>query len=94
MSHEIALKMAVLRHRHIEILNVAGPRESKELSVYEWTLTMLRFFLNQAVSGAGSHPMAASPVDLRGCSTSNLLSGYLDAALRVAFQQRSRRRER
>jgi Circularly permutated YpsA SLOG family len=29
----------------IEILNVAGPRESKETGVYEWTLTMLRFFL-------------------------------------------------
>jgi hypothetical protein len=31
----------------IEILNVAGPRESKEPGVYEWTLTMLRF-LNRA----------------------------------------------
>jgi hypothetical protein len=29
----------------IEILNVAGRRESKEPGVYEWTLTMLRFFL-------------------------------------------------
>jgi hypothetical protein len=38
----------------IETLNVAGPRESKEPGVYEWTLTMLRFFLNRAVSGAGS----------------------------------------
>jgi hypothetical protein len=28
----------------IEVLNVAGPRESKELGVCEWTLTMLRFF--------------------------------------------------
>jgi Circularly permutated YpsA SLOG family len=27
----------------IEILNVAGPRESKEPGIYEWTLTMLRF---------------------------------------------------
>jgi len=35
----------------IEVLNVAGPRESKEPGVYEWTLTMLRFFLNRAVSG-------------------------------------------
>jgi hypothetical protein len=26
----------------IEILNVAGPRESKEHGVYDWTLTMLR----------------------------------------------------
>ena len=31
----------------IEILNVAGPRESKEPGVYEWTLTILRF-LNRA----------------------------------------------
>jgi hypothetical protein len=38
----------------IEILNVAGPRESKEPGVYEWTLTMLRCFLNRAVFGAGS----------------------------------------
>ena len=38
----------------IEVLNVAGPRESKEPGVYEWTLTMLRFFLNRAASGAGS----------------------------------------
>jgi hypothetical protein len=37
----------------IEILNVAGPRESKEPGVYEWT-TMLRFSLNRAASGAGS----------------------------------------
>jgi hypothetical protein len=33
----------------IEILNVAGPRESKEPGVYEWTLTMLRLFFNRAV---------------------------------------------
>jgi hypothetical protein len=32
----------------IEILNVAGPRESKEPGVYEWTLTLLRLFLNRA----------------------------------------------
>ena len=38
----------------IEILNVAGPRESKEPGVYEWTLTILRFSLNRAVSGTGS----------------------------------------
>jgi hypothetical protein len=36
-----------------EILNVAGPRESKDPGVYDWTLTMLRF-LNRAVSGTGS----------------------------------------
>src|SRR6202035_4952962 len=33
----------------IEILNVAGPRESKEPGVYEWTLTMLRLFLSRLV---------------------------------------------
>jgi hypothetical protein len=38
----------------IEILSVAGPRESKEPGVYAWTLTMLRCFLNRAVFGAGS----------------------------------------
>jgi len=32
----------------IEILNVAGPRESKEPGVYEWTLTLLRLFLKRA----------------------------------------------
>src|SRR3984893_5365907 len=31
----------------IEILNVAGPRESKEPGVYEWALTLLRLFLNR-----------------------------------------------
>jgi hypothetical protein len=39
--------------KKIEILNVAGPRESKEPGVYDWTLTMLRF-LNRAVSGTES----------------------------------------
>jgi hypothetical protein len=37
-----------LRSNKIEILNVAGPRESKEPGVYEWTLTMLRFSLSRA----------------------------------------------
>ena len=44
-----------LRSNKIEVLNVAGPRESKEPGVYEWTLTVLRFFLSRAVSGAGIH---------------------------------------
>ena len=35
----------------IEVLNVAGPRESKEPGVYEWTLNMLRIILDRAVSG-------------------------------------------
>jgi hypothetical protein len=30
----------------IETLNVAGPRESKEPGVYDWTLKMLRLFLD------------------------------------------------
>jgi Circularly permutated YpsA SLOG family len=30
-----------------EVLNVAGPRESKEPGVYEWTLTTLRLFLSR-----------------------------------------------
>jgi Circularly permutated YpsA SLOG family len=38
----------------IEVLNVAGPRESQEPGVYEWTLTMLRFSLNRAVSGVST----------------------------------------
>jgi hypothetical protein len=38
-----------LRSNKIEVLNVAGPRESKEPGVYEWTLTMLRS-LNRAPS--------------------------------------------
>jgi hypothetical protein len=33
----------------VEILNVAGPRESKEPGVYEWTLALLRLFLNRPV---------------------------------------------
>ena len=33
----------------IEILNVAGPRESRKPGVYEWALTLLRLFLNRAV---------------------------------------------
>ena len=34
-----------LRSNKIEALNVAGPRESEEPGVYEWTLNMLRAFL-------------------------------------------------
>jgi hypothetical protein len=40
--------------KKIEILNVAGSRESKEPGVYEWTLAMLRLSLNRTASGAGS----------------------------------------
>jgi hypothetical protein len=31
-----------LRSNKIEVLNVAGPRESKEPGVYEWTLALLK----------------------------------------------------
>jgi hypothetical protein len=44
---EIQALTDFLSSNKIEILNVAGPRESKEPGVYEWTLTMLRF-LNRA----------------------------------------------
>jgi hypothetical protein len=36
--------------KKIEILNVAGPRESKEPGIYDWTLKMLRLFLNRGPS--------------------------------------------
>ena len=51
---EIQALTDFLCSKKIEILNVAGPRESKEPGVYEWTLTILRFSLNRAVSGTGS----------------------------------------
>jgi Circularly permutated YpsA SLOG family len=44
---EIQALIEFLSSNKIEILNVAGPRESKEPGVYDWTLTMLRF-LNRA----------------------------------------------
>jgi Circularly permutated YpsA SLOG family len=44
----------------IEVLNVAGPRESKEPGVYEWTLTMMRFSLNRAASGGDPQKQSAS----------------------------------
>jgi Circularly permutated YpsA SLOG family len=50
---EVQVLTDFLRSNKIEVLNVAGPRESKEPGVYEWTLTMLRFFLSRAASGAG-----------------------------------------
>jgi hypothetical protein len=52
---EIQALTDFLRSKKIEVLNVAGPRESKEPGVYEWTLNMLRCFLNRAVSGVGPH---------------------------------------
>jgi hypothetical protein len=52
-ASEIQALTDFLCSNKIEVLNVAGPRESKEPGVYEWTLTMLRFFLNRAASGAG-----------------------------------------
>jgi hypothetical protein len=54
---EIQALTDFLCSKKIEILNVAGPRESKEPGVYEWTLTM--FSLNRAVSGTGSTETAS-----------------------------------
>jgi len=52
-QHSLRLEIQALTDflcsNKIEILNVAGPRESKEPGVYEWTLTMLRLVLNRAV---------------------------------------------
>jgi Circularly permutated YpsA SLOG family len=47
LRFEIQALIEFLCSNKIEILNVAGPRESKEPGVYDWTLTMLRF-LNRA----------------------------------------------
>jgi hypothetical protein len=44
----------------IEILNGAGPRESKEPGVYEWTLAMLHLFFNRTASGADPQKELAS----------------------------------
>jgi hypothetical protein len=49
---EIQALTDFLRSNKMEILNVAGPRESKEPGVYDWTLTVLRFSLKRAASGA------------------------------------------
>jgi hypothetical protein len=42
---EIQALTNFLSSNKIEILNVAGPRESKEPGVYEWTFSMLRCLL-------------------------------------------------
>jgi hypothetical protein len=44
---EIQSLTDLLCSNKIEVLNVAGPRESREPGVYEWTLTMLRLFLSR-----------------------------------------------
>ena len=46
---EIQALTNFLSSNKIEILNVAGPRESKEPGIYEWTFSMLRCFLNRTV---------------------------------------------
>ena len=48
---EIQALSDFLSSNKIEILNVAGPRESNEPGVYEWTLTMLRSFNRPASVG-------------------------------------------
>jgi hypothetical protein len=52
LCHEVQTLTDFLRSNKIEVLNVAGPRESKEPGVYEWTLTLLRL-LDRAATGAG-----------------------------------------
>jgi len=44
------LAQAADHWRKVFLREVQGPRESNEPGVYEWTLTMLRYFLNQAAS--------------------------------------------
>jgi hypothetical protein len=52
LCHEVQTLTDFLRSNKIEVLNVAGPRESKEPGVYEWTLTRLRL-LDRVATGAG-----------------------------------------
>jgi hypothetical protein len=59
LRREIQALADLLCSNKIEILNVAGARESKEPGVYEWTLAMLSFFLNRAVSRTGSTKTAS-----------------------------------
>jgi hypothetical protein len=66
LRHEVQTLTDFLRSNEIEVLNVAGPRESKEPGVYEWTLTMLRFSLNRAASGAGSKETVSEWTGRRG----------------------------
>ena len=66
LQREIQALTDFLCSNKIEILNVAGPRESKEPGVYEWTLTMLRFSLNRAASGAGSKEAVSEWTGRRG----------------------------
>jgi hypothetical protein len=47
---EIQALTDFLRSNKIAVLNVAGPRESNEPGVYEWTLNMLRRFHSRTVS--------------------------------------------
>ena len=48
-SHRLEIQALTnfLSSNKIEILNVAGPRESKEPGVYEWTFSMLRCLQNR-----------------------------------------------
>jgi hypothetical protein len=51
---EIRALTNFLCSNNIEILNVAGPRESKEPGVYEWTFSVLQCFLKSGGSEPGS----------------------------------------
>ena len=80
-----------LRSNKIEVLNVAGPRESKEPGVYEWTLTMLRFSLNRAASGAGSKETVGEWTQ---CTLSGIViprDFILFKNLNIEFRYRSKR---
>jgi hypothetical protein len=54
LRHEVQTLTDFLCSNKIEILNVPGPRESKEPGVCDWTLAILRLSLNRAAYGAGS----------------------------------------
>ena len=45
-----------LHSNKIEVLNVAGPRESKEPGIYELTLTILRYSLGRLLLGSTERP--------------------------------------
>jgi hypothetical protein len=47
ISYFVSKYLRIRGPNKIEVLNLAGPRESKEPGVYGWSLTLLRF-LNRA----------------------------------------------
>ena len=69
LRHEVQTLTDFLGSNKIEILNVAGPRESKEPGVYDWTLAILRLSLNRAAYGC--HWRSENPVN-----SGSLKTGY------------------